>query len=79
MSAIPKGEPIRDDTFLLLYNAHYEPLTFILPGREEIRWELVLDTNNERGFVKQPKVFPAGDEVELVEQESLSVEALRRR
>jgi isoamylase len=60
-----KGESIRDDTFLLLCNAHYEPLTFILPGREEIRWELVVDTNNERGFVRPQKVVPAGDEVEL--------------
>src|ERR1700680_142900 len=47
-----KGESVRDDTFLLLCNAHYELLTFILPGREDIRWELVLDTNRERGFVK---------------------------
>jgi glycogen operon protein len=67
-----KGEPIRDETFLLLCNAHYEPLTFILPGREEIRWELVLDTSKERGFVKPQKVIPAGDEVELVDR-SLSL------
>jgi glycogen operon protein len=63
-----KGESVRDDTFLVLFNAHYEPLTFILPGREEIRWELVVDTNNERGFVKSQKVIPAGDEVELVDR-----------
>jgi isoamylase len=64
-----KGESIRDDTFLILCNAHYEPLTFIVPGREEIRWELVLDTNNERGFVRNQKVMiPAGDEVELVDR-----------
>jgi isoamylase len=63
-----KGESIRDDTFILLFNAHYEPLTFILPGREEIRWELVVDTNNERGFVRHQKIIPAGDEVELVDR-----------
>jgi glycogen operon protein len=63
-----KGESIRDDTFILLFNAHYEPLTFILPGREEIRWELLVDTSNERGFVKPQKVIPAGDEVELVDR-----------
>jgi isoamylase len=63
-----KGESIRDDTFLMLCNAHYEPLTFILPGREENRWELVVDTNNERGFVRQQKIVPAGDEVELVDR-----------
>jgi len=64
----PKGEPIHDDTFLLLFNAHYESLTFILPGREEIRWELVLDTSKERSFVKIQKVTPAGEEVELVDR-----------
>ena len=63
-----KGESVRDDTFLLLCNAHYEPLTFILPGREEIRWELALDTHKERGFVKPQKVIAAGDEVELVDR-----------
>jgi isoamylase len=64
----PNGEPIRDDTFLLLCNAHYESLTFILPGREEIRWELVLDTKSERGFVRPQKIMPAGDEVELIDR-----------
>jgi glycogen operon protein len=63
-----KGEAIRDDTFLVLCNAHYEPLTFILPGREEIRWEPVIDTNNERGFVRTQNIIPAGDEVELVDR-----------
>jgi isoamylase len=63
-----KGESIHDDTFLLLFNAHYEPLTFILPGREEIRWELVLDTSKERGFVKAQKVTPAGEEIELIDR-----------
>jgi isoamylase len=63
-----RGEAIHDDTFLLLFNAHYEPLTFILPGREEIRWELVLDTSKERGFVKAQNVTAAGEEVELVDR-----------
>ena len=63
-----KAEAVHDDTFLLLFNAHHEALTFILPGREEVRWELVLDTSKERAFVKAQKVTPAGEEVELVER-----------
>jgi isoamylase len=63
-----RGESVRDNTFLLLCNAHYEPLTFILPGREEIRWEVVLDTKGERGFVKSQKIMPAGDEIELIDR-----------
>ena len=40
------GEPIRDDTFLILINAHYEALQFTLPqvSHREIAWELCLDT-----------------------------------
>src|ERR1700730_4409885 len=63
-----QGEPVRDDTFLLLCNAHHEPLTFILPGREEIRWELILDTKEESGFVVTKTETPAGDEVELIDR-----------
>jgi isoamylase len=29
----PRGEPISDDSFLLLFNAHYEDTTFTLPAR----------------------------------------------
>jgi isoamylase len=41
----PRGEPVRDDSFLLLLNAHHEPLTFMLPGRRfGRRWAAVADT-----------------------------------
>jgi hypothetical protein len=33
---------------------------------------MLVDTNQERGFVKQQKAIPAGDEVELVDR-SLSL------
>jgi isoamylase len=29
----PRGEPIADDSFLLLFNAHYEDMSFTLPAR----------------------------------------------
>jgi glycogen operon protein len=40
------GEPIHDDTFLILINAHYEALTFKLPqvSHADIGWELCLET-----------------------------------
>ena len=41
------GNPIRDDTFLLLLNAHHEPIEFVLPAhRARLRWNLVLDTRD---------------------------------
>jgi isoamylase len=40
-----KGEPIVDDSFLLLLNSHHEPVTFTLPTRRfGLRWELELST-----------------------------------
>jgi isoamylase len=60
-----QGEPIRDDTFLLLTNAHHEPLPFILPGEEDVGWELILDTQVEAGFLERPKKLAAGDELEV--------------
>jgi glycogen operon protein len=42
-----QGDPIKDDTFLILLNAHHEPLTFILPAHKRgVRWELVFDTRD---------------------------------
>jgi isoamylase len=39
------GERIVDDSFLLLVNAHHEPVTFTLPPESYGRgWEIVLDT-----------------------------------
>ncbi len=42
------GEPIRDDTFLLLINSHHEDLAFKLPpvSHPEIEWELCFDTRD---------------------------------
>ncbi|HSB80137.1 MAG TPA: glycogen debranching protein GlgX [Candidatus Methylomirabilis sp.] len=45
-----KGEPILDDTFLLLLNAHHESVPFVLPAhRPGVKWELVLDTRTADG------------------------------
>jgi isoamylase len=59
------GEPMRDDTFLLMINAHHEPIPFVLPGEEHLEWEQILDTTSEDGFLKQPRKFSSGDDVDL--------------
>ena len=59
------GQPISDDTFLLLFNAHHEPLPFVLPGQEDVRWELLIDTRIEEGFLENPKVFSSSDEFQM--------------
>jgi glycogen operon protein len=60
-----EGEPIRDETFLLLINAHYEAIPFVLPGQEQIEWELILDTMGPNGFLAERKRFASGDDVDL--------------
>ena len=60
-----EGEPIRDQTFLLLINAHYETIPFVLPGEEHLEWRLVMDTVDEEGFVDDSKKYASGDDFEV--------------
>lgn len=60
-----EGEPVRDETFLLLINAHYEPIPFVLPGQENLEWQLLLDTMDANGFLAEPGKFASGDDVDL--------------
>ena len=62
------GEPIRDDTFLFLINAHYEPIPFLVPGQEHLEWQLFLDTATDEGFLAEPKKFLSGDDVPVADR-----------
>jgi glycogen operon protein len=66
------GKPIHDETFMLLFNAHHDPVKFVLPGREKVSWERVIDTDDEAGFLAQPTTHQSGDELPLVPR-SMSV------
>ena len=63
-----QGEPIRDDTFLFLLNAHYEAISFLLPGQEHLEWQLLIDTGTEAGFLAEPKSFASGDELPVIDR-----------
>jgi isoamylase len=70
-STTQHGEPVRDDSFLLLFNAHYEDVAFRLPARRfATRWALELST----GRADHDRLVPGAEVV--VEQRSLVV--LRR-
>lgn len=64
----PQHEPVHDDTFLLLLNAHYEAIQFVLPGLENLEWEMILNTAEEEGFLPKPIRFPSGHDVDLAER-----------
>jgi glycogen operon protein len=63
-----RGEPIVDDTFLLLFNAHHESQKYVLPGRMDVRWGLLIDTAEDAGFIESPRVFQAGQAIRLVDR-----------
>jgi isoamylase len=69
-----RGEPFKDDSFYLLFNAHHEAMDFVLPdGPWGKRFEKVLDTmQRESG---RQRALKAGSKVHV---EARSVVVLRR-
>ena len=66
-----RGDEVRDDSFLLLFNAHFEDIPFRLPARRfGTRWEIVLAT----GAWQSERLAPGGE----VRVQSRSVVVLRR-
>ena len=71
----PSGEELQDESFLVLFNAHHEPMTFRMPTRRfGARWKLELSTA-EPELEEGARSWTAREEV-LVE--SRSILALRR-
>ena len=60
-----QSQKIVDDTFYIIFNAHYEPLDYILPEAEEgSGWCKVIDTSD--GFIGQDsKQLKAGESVQV--------------
>jgi len=72
-----RGHPVVDDIFLLLLNAHHEPLSFVLPNHGETPvWDLVLDTRESLPSSASRK-FKGGGTYEL-EARSLALLRLRK-
>ena len=73
--ADPQGEQVTDESFLLLFNSHHEPVTFQLPPRRfGQRWKLELSTA-EPDIAEGELKFPARAEVTV---EARSIVLLRR-
>jgi isoamylase len=71
------GEPIVGDTFLILLNAHHEPVPFVLPAHaSRVSWEPVLDTRDWDGEVDRPSLRTG--EQYMLEGRSLAVLRLAR-
>ncbi len=65
------GEEVRDETFLMLFNAHFEDVSFRLPARRfGTSWDLILAT----GRCECDRYVPGGD----VHVEARSIAVFRR-
>jgi isoamylase len=64
-----RGEPVTDDTFYVMFNAHHEPLEFRLPERTwGDAWTLILNTAEEKDLLAEQEEGPAvsaGDRIEV--------------
>jgi glycogen operon protein len=68
----PRGQAIVGSTLLLLFNAHYETLDFLLPNHRHDRWELVLDTRFAKGRPESQTLCEPGKPYNL-ESRSLAI------
>jgi isoamylase len=60
----PRGEPVIDDNFYMIFNAHHEPLDFTLPGADwGESWMKELDT--QTGWLEKDRSFKAGEQIKV--------------
>jgi len=72
------GEKIIDDTFLILFNAGYEPLTWTLPGPERgRRWSVDIDTADPRVGLRRKVAARSGDDLYLLERSLMVLRSTR--
>lgn len=61
-----QGQKISDDSFLLLFNAHWETIEFTLPnGFINDKWEMVIDTKESR-FIQDERVFTESQKIPVI-------------
>ena len=52
----PRGRPVRDDNFLVLFNAHHDEIPFTLPSFGAAAWQCVLDTSRDPPEAAGPRL-----------------------
>jgi glycogen operon protein len=67
-----RGARITDDNFYIIFNAHYEPLTFILPEKKWGNpWQLIFDTSDT--FVEESELYYSSGDPIYVEGRSVAL------
>jgi glycogen operon protein len=75
-----RGERIVDDSFYVVFNAHHEPLSFTLPGKQYgATWGVVLDTRQDDvRYMREDDIGRIYNAGESFEAEAWSLVLLRR-
>ncbi len=69
------GLPVMDDTYLMCFNPHHEPINFYMPKNgDATEWELVIDTRDTEAT--QPAHVRAGEPYELSSHSAVLLKAM---
>lgn len=61
-----RGQQVKDDSFIMMFNAYHEPIEFTLPGKNfGCRWELIVDTTEETGYPLHKEVVEHNGTIEV--------------
>jgi glycogen operon protein len=72
-----RGKRIVDQTLLILLNAHYEPIPFVLPAQQtQVQWEEIVNTQEATGRRRHRLLY--GGEAYVLEARSLALLRLYR-
>jgi isoamylase len=66
------GEPIRDESYLIMFNPHHEPIQFYMPRVAGIGWQVLFYTDREsaqRPVVGPGEYFELGPHTSAILQE----------
>ena len=58
----PDGTKILDDSFMVLFNAFWDDVTFTIPADMPGKWSPKLDTSSQQGK-PNPQTFKMGDQM----------------
>jgi len=61
-----RGVPMKDDTLLIMMNAHHERIDFLLPGASgKVAWRLEIDTERPDLDPDEARAMMTGERVDV--------------
>lgn len=73
------GQPITDDSFIMIFNAHHESIEFTLPPKElGAKWKLMVDTADSGGYPDEDTVVDAAGKLVVQGRSTLLLQQLEQ-